>query len=524
MKSLAYLFFTTMKNSLKELIKHPSRLIMYLIFIGLIVLVVVSSQLSDADTASVSYRSLNEFGAIVLALYTAMFVLMAHKGLTSGASFFSMPDVNLLFLSPVSPIKILLFGIVKQMGTSLMVGLFIFYQYSWMHNTYGISFGMLLFVFLGYCLTVFCAQLTAMAIYSFSCNSENRKKAIKGVLYAAGLLCAAYLVYPVLASGSSDLLGTVADRANSGILEWIPVAGWLKGAVIGALTAGSLHILTGFGLTLAYAAIVILLIAVSNTDYYEDVLQATEITYTAITAQKQGKAAEAIPKNVKVGRTGIGRGFGASTFFYKHLLENRRAGMFYLDISSIIFIVANCIFAFFMKDQGIIAIFAFVTYMQALSSFAGRWLKELLLPYVYLTPVSPFKKLISICGETLLKSAVESVVLYILIGFIIGASPVDIAFCIVARVGFSYLFMAVTILLERLFGSMTNRVMIILLYFLMVLIIAAPGMILGGILMVAIQAGFWLFLLCSLIWNLGIGSLIFYLCRNILNYAELNNQ
>ena len=43
MKGLRYLFFTTLKNSVKELVKHPAKLVMVLFFVLLIGMMVVSS-------------------------------------------------------------------------------------------------------------------------------------------------------------------------------------------------------------------------------------------------------------------------------------------------------------------------------------------------------------------------------------------------------------------------------------------------------------------------------------------------
>ena len=43
MKGLRYLFFTTVKNSIKELVKHPAKLVMVLFFVLLIGMMVVSS-------------------------------------------------------------------------------------------------------------------------------------------------------------------------------------------------------------------------------------------------------------------------------------------------------------------------------------------------------------------------------------------------------------------------------------------------------------------------------------------------
>ena len=70
--------------------------------------------------------------------------------------------------------------------------------------------------------------------------------------------------------------------------------------------------------------------------YYEDVMQTTEAAYTSVTAAKEGRVQEAAPKNIKKGKMGIGKGFGANTFYYKHLIENRRGKILLLPTLTIV--------------------------------------------------------------------------------------------------------------------------------------------------------------------------------------------
>ena len=180
MTGLRYLFFTTLKNSIVQLVKNPGKLIAAILFILLFVFVIFSGNLGSE--AGQEFRNPQELFAIVFALYLIFFVLGAYKGLTSGASFYSMADVNLLFSAPISSNKILFYGLIRQMGLSLLVGVFILFQYSWLHITYHVSIGGLLAIFLGYCVVLCCSQLTAMAIYSFSNGNTVRKRWIRGIL------------------------------------------------------------------------------------------------------------------------------------------------------------------------------------------------------------------------------------------------------------------------------------------------------------------------------------------------------
>ena len=127
MNALKYLFFTKIKNTIKDLENHPAKLVLVIIFIGLMALVIFSSNVEHLDLNKL--RDINELYAIIFALYSFTFILNAMTGFTSGASFYSMADINILFMSPISSKKILIYGLIRQMGTSLWIGFFIFYQW-----------------------------------------------------------------------------------------------------------------------------------------------------------------------------------------------------------------------------------------------------------------------------------------------------------------------------------------------------------------------------------------------------------
>ena len=143
-----------------------------------------------------------------------------------------------------------------------------------------------------------------------------------------------------------------------------------------------------------------------------------------------------------------------------------------------------------------------------------------------MVPESPFRKLLGICRESVLKVCVEAAVLFIPIGLILGLSVFEILACIAARIGFGVLFIAGNILIERVLGSMVSKTLIVFLYFIIMILIAAPGIVLGVGAALLFPAGGAVVLpmLSMFVWNTLAAVLIVYLCRNILDYAELNNR
>ncbi|MDF2686619.1 MAG: hypothetical protein K0S55_1801, partial [Clostridia bacterium] len=394
------------------------------------------------------------------------------------------------------------------------------------NNTYKINPLGMLAIFIGYCLTLFCSQVIALAVYTFTTGHENRKKAIKAFILGATVIMAGFILIKALPS--ENFLNSAVRAVDSDFFLYIPIAGWLKMFTIGVISGITSYIYIGLGLTFITVLLLIIFIMKCNADFYEDVLQATERTFSAITAAREGKIADTSPAKIKLGKAGIGKGKGADVFFYKHLLENRRGRFFILDLPAIVFIAACLIFAFIMRKTGVIPIFAFATYMQIFNISMGRWLKELVLPYVYMIPVSPFKKLIAICKESIFKIIIEAIILFIPMTFILSLSLNELIVCIIARVGFGLLLISGNILTERLFGTVINKMIIFSLFFLTIIIIALPGIIAGILAGVFLPTLFispvTIGFLVTFIWNTLAAAIITFLCRDILNYAELNNK
>ena len=101
-----------------------------------------------------------------------------------------------------------------------------------------------------------------------------------------------------------------------------PVSGWAAGLIGGIFAFDWLQAVLCGGLLAALFAVLLGLILTCKNNYYEDVLSTAETAQSAVTAQKEGQLNEVVPKNVKVGKTGLGKGWGASAIYHKHRVEN----------------------------------------------------------------------------------------------------------------------------------------------------------------------------------------------------------
>lgn len=541
---LVYLTVVKLKNQLKEAVKHPAKLI-YVVFLAAMLLLTV---IGGRD-AEMELRPLYELTAIMVLFYSLMFLMTFINGLNGGAGnypMFTLSDVSMLFPSPLKPNKVLFYGLTRQLGLSLLLGFFLLFQYSWLHSLYGLEYVHLILIVLGYGLCLFLGQVCAMAAYTRTSGNENAQRIVRYVVYGVTIGFVAWMLYtcaPQITVGANSdemfsfaLYGALESGAEflSTIGIFFPISGWAAGVIGGIFTGNYASVGICALLMIATFAIALLLVVKNKNNYYEDVLQTAEVAQSAITAKKEGQPAEVTPKKVRVGKTGLGKGSGSSALFYKHLLENRRSGVFIFSKMTVIFMLTTIgcavMYSFMFNEDGdntaaFVAVFTMSTYMQMFSESMGRFSWEISKPYIYLIPEPPFKKLLWATAETLLADCVEAVCLFVPVGVIIGLGPLDTVLCIVARISFSLLFTSGNMMVERVFGTVRSKGLILFFYIISLMILAAPGVVLGVVLLSAeLLPGAAGMLLGMTAVNVPVALLVMFLCRNVLQYAELNGK
>ena len=517
MKSaLVYLLMTRLKAQLKELVRKPARIV-YLVLVVALFAVALLGGGGDGGAA----RDARELPALAGAFYGLMFVILVGAGFKNGASMFTLADVNLIFPAPIRARAALYYGLFRQFGASLLLGLFLLFQYGWLHSLYGVGVGVLILIVALYGVSVLLAQVVAMAAYSLTSMSPRRRTLAKGLVYGVlGAFAAAVVARAALAPGGLTLASLV-DAADSPLFHLMPVAGWTAAILSGAMT-GDLAMLGAYAaLTAAFLAAVVVLIARYDHDYYEDVLRTAEISHSAITAQKEGRVADSAPANVKVGKVGLGGGWGASAVYFKHRLEDRRARRYLLSPTSLVFAAIVIGFAFFMRENGALPVFLMAVYMQMFAEALSRFGRELTKPYIYLIPESSFAKLLAALRQSVAGGLAESVVVFVPAGLILGLDAGMIAALVFARWSFTLVYNADTVAEMRLFGGVSSKFLTMVFYLLLMLLIALPGMAAA----IALGALGYAEALCYAalgLLNIPMSLLALFLCRDMLQCAELN--
>ncbi|MDR2418654.1 MAG: putative ABC exporter domain-containing protein [Treponema sp.] len=525
MGCIVYLARKRIKNTLAEFVRAPAKLVMLIISAALIIGLIILGAFIRAGREG-SFVSINFFKGIFFA-YTALFVIItAQKGLDSGGTIFDMSDVNLLFTAPVSPKKALIYGMAFNMSKTALRSSFLILFQSGSLSYFGIGFGGLLltlfFCFLGMILSFTLSQV----IYSFSNSNEKRKLVIKiilGVLFMPLAIQALMLWRTGLAV--MELLERLCD---SPFMSAIPIAGWVTASCVGFLSGNIISGVCFLGLmVLAFTGFTLFLVF-GKVDFYEDVLCATERARDALESNIS-KAMES-GKKVRVKKTGL-VGVGAAAFFHRHLREASRRNILGLSSNvSLLLIGGSVLYALILNSllgndtySTFINVFSALLLMQIFTVLYSEGLKELYMPYIYLTPERSVSKILWSNMTAFLRSLIEGVFIFVAVGAILRASVSVVCIAASGYALFSLKLIAFNYVSLRWAGFNMSAGVLRLLYAFIVALSSVPGVIIGIIVGVTIGGvlGNFIGLLIFCAWELLVGVVCFVLSAGILDNCDM---
>lgn len=532
MKSVVYMLCKTVKNGIIDVLHHPSKLIVYLLLILSMVYGFVSSFMSDPKTETLDLRILS--GAYLAILYFVS-IPVVLKGLSMSGGFFKLSDVNNIFVAPISEKKVLVYGIGRQVATMLFLVLCFLSYGSMAVKMFEISAADAILLIAGILCMLILVQLMTILVFCV-CNGRAKISAFVRyfiyflAVYAIGTAIGYMFVYGF---NYENLLRAISLPA----LQYVPVIGWLHGLVFGILQKNILNVAVYGGLLAVFTVVSVVVLYRSKPDYYEDVLQKTESYYEMRNAYLEGKVTESMllgSKKIKLRKTGINRGKGASTFFFKHIREGfRRSRCPFFNVNTVVLLCVAALIAAIMKTSfaevppTIIVLSAVIicSYIQFFFSMSGDWVKELNKPYIYLVPDSAVKKLIMASTTSLIKPLTDSAVAFTLLGVCVSANVFDIITAVLVYTSFGCIYLVSNIMSQRVIGTNGGRSVFITFYMSFILLVLIPG-IAAGVFALVWLSGSYAYIAATLmgvpifIWNFFISFIIFLLCKNLLNNTE----
>ena len=476
MNSLVFLLMMSVKNSFLELLRKPAKLVLWILVVGGIIGLFFLSAVTRQNVEN--FHDLIWLKGMLFMLILIFAVVSIKKALSNGDVIFDMNDVNFLFVSPVSSRLILMYGIVRMAKMAFFAGFFILFQSSSLGTSFGVGMNAVFLILIGFILAVSLMQILSLLIYSVTNGNPSRKRAVRMIAILVILPLVTYAAVQLVKT--SNLLLALENTLRSPVFSWTPIAGWASEGVMAFISFDIGNGFLFFGLILLAGSLMILYIALSNPDYYEDVLVATETTFEKKRGMSQGQLnTEGVStKKVKVSKTGIG-GFGANAILYKHIRESFRINRFGLwGLSSFFIIIGSAIFSFFIRNGGgLLVLLQTLMWAQIFLIGTGRGLKELYMHYIYMIPLSSFQKMIWSNLEIAVKVFVEALAIFVIGGLITGTSFMLVAGMIAVYVLFSFLLIGINYLSLRWTGADISSGLLILIYMIMVIIIMLPGLI-----------------------------------------------
>ena len=533
MKALSYLLITQIKNKILSLKKKPAYLILYAIILAFIIfsvvtLLVFGKDMPDTKFADERILNLVITGFGVLFLYT-----FTVTGLSTGSSLFTMPDVGLLFVAPISSKKILIYGLLSTLGKSLLGSIFIFYQIGNLKSSFGYGFTEIFALFLIFTLMVLFCQLISIGIYIFSNGNPMRKKIINAILYIfLGALVAVTLL--IQRQEQVGLLEALFRMVSSKGFGYIPIAGWSVMFFTGVVQNTLISIVVSIAMFFVIGLIIVVLLTMGKADYYEDVLRSTEYTYQVRLAAKEGRnIPQATKKKIKIKEKelGIRYGSGSMAFLYKHILEMKRKSRFiFIDGYTIFMMLVVGIAGYNIKLNNApeaisYTILAVAIYIQYFLTVMGKLQGELLKPYIFLIPEKSIKKVFASSLTSILKPCVDGIFIFTVYAIFSNINPLTAVFFALAYAASGAVFVGLTILYQRVLGGQPNKMIQMLLGLGLLISIMAPSI--GASVLAAFLLPEALDFLCTLPYTLFcilFTLLLFTTCGNLVDKAEYSGK
>ncbi len=534
MNAILYLLRKNVRNAILDTLRHPMKLIVYLLIGASIVFAVVRGfTFSETIEDMLDIRIL--YGAYMALLFFISIPIML-KGLSTGSTFFTMGDVNNLFVAPVSPKKLLVYGIGKQLAASMFLVVCFSAYGSFAIRMFELTVIDSVLLVLGILLMLVMVQMVTLLIFCVCSARPGRAAVLRFFIYALPVYALAAVAVYMFGNGMT--LDNLYAAISQNLLQFVPIVGWVHGLIFGLISHQTMNVLIYAGLLLISCIVSILIFRLTSLDYYEDVLQRAESYFEFKEHIRTGKVSDSDflgSSRVRLRKQGIRKGKGASAIFYKHLREGqRRTRLMFFNINTIVLVGVAAVIGLSMKGFFpspyrttviYLAVTVICSYIQFFFSAAGDWVKELNKPYIFLIPDHPVKKLIMAGATSIIKPFIDGAITYAVLWLLVGGFWPDVIVSALVYGSFGCIYIASNILAQRIVGISGNRGVFITFYMGFMVILMVPG-ILAGIFLLSSVSGYLMAVAATiiglpvLVWNLVISFIIFLLCKNLMNNIE----
>ncbi|MGH2332483.1 putative ABC exporter domain-containing protein [Thermoanaerobacter mathranii] len=413
-----------LKNSIKDIIRNPKRIFVYLfMFLGyllMLISVILRNMDNKAKLSQISDIKLSYLEAILIIIILFEIILSIYSSLKQPGIIVEEGDMTFLFSSPINERKIFLWYMIKSVFKTLFISIFFVIYFPFIANMMSTTkyLSNLIYVYIGIFANIFALIPLNFFIYSISMKF-NAKKLIQYIVSGILILIVGFGFYFIYKEGS--FFGAISYLTLN-IWNYVPVIGPTKLLILPYFTGECNHCLESTIIQLLTIIIFTLLALYFATDYYEEVITYSErvreirnkvkkdgfVSSTEESAKKMRKK-KAVVINLQPK--------GPWAYIWLKMVENKRSlGSIYFNWYNLFLLLASIAFGYFLSKNEPTVIFSLsflYAYLGWLLSFASTVSIELNKMYVYTIPGEGIEKLLAVNFVPLLKAFIAAILIIV---------------------------------------------------------------------------------------------------------------
>lgn len=451
-----------------------------------------------------------------------------YGGSKKGSDFFLMADANILFAAPLKAQTVLMFRLSFQMLALLFFTFYLIFQVPSMKLILGLDNFAIVAIFLAWGMLLFMSKLMSVFTYTLTATYEHLKKYVVPFVFAVGLLVVAATGAVYISTGN-DYMATLRLTYGADWSNYIPVFGWYKAMVMNAINGHVFASLGYMALNLVFLIALVWGIWHIKADFYEDALAGAQkrddMTKAALEGRNINKDKKQSAKRTqklehKVRKSYELKGWGASVFLHKSILNRRRFSKFgFVTNTLLLYFAIGGLGAAFMAYKTDLREISVIGLIMALTLFFRNFGNPIEIEsshnWLFLVPEDPYKKVL----YAILAGSVDCV-LDLLPGIVVATvilrgNPLMALLWLATLVSMDFMFSCFGLLLQAILPSSAMDVvksmlqMMLRAFIIVVIVIAfAIGTVLQGL---ALGAVFCMFT------SLAVGTICFIVYPSLLH-------
>lgn len=330
-----------------------------------------------------------------------------YGGSKKGSDFFLMADANILFAAPLKAQTVLMFRLSFQMLALLFFTFYLIFQVPSMKLILGLDNFAIVAIFLAWGMLLFMSKLMSVFTYTLTATYEHLKKYVVPFVFAVGLLVVAATGAVYISTGN-DYMATLRLTYGADWSNYIPVFGWYKAMVMNAINGHVFASLGYMALNLVFLIALVWGIWHIKADFYEDALAGAQkrddMTKAALEGRNINKDKKQSAKRTqklehKVRKLYELKGWGASVFLHKSILNRRRFSKFgFVTNTLLLYLAIGGLGAAFMAYKTDLREISVIGLIMALTLFFRNFGNPIEIEsshnWLFLVPEDPYKKVL----------------------------------------------------------------------------------------------------------------------------------